>query len=75
MNYGISIRVDQLGKLDWVKDIGYVKQSKSDVNYRKSHRLFQHFESSNDRWRPEGGADGATAPGNHPGGHPRDQFL
>src|SRR6218665_1651717 len=26
------------------------------------------------QWRAEGGADGATAPGIHPGGHPRGQF-
>ena len=27
------------------------------------------------QWRAEGGADGATAPGIHPGGHPRGQFY
>jgi len=27
------------------------------------------------QWRAEGGADGATAPGIHHGGHPRGQFL
>src|SRR6218665_2501357 len=33
------------------------------------------FEKHTDiQWRAEGGADGATAPGIHPEGHPRGQF-
>jgi len=34
--------------------------------------MILHFDL---QWRAEGDVDGATAPGIHPGGHLRGQFL